>query len=373
MRMAQYGISHDHAHDKARVLQQSEGVEFVGVYEPDLGKSERLGGQKEYAGVQWFSSKEEMLGDESIVAIAVEGEIFDSIRFARAVVDHGKHVWLDKPAGNDLAEFQEVLDIARARKLNVRLSYMYRYDPGFRFVLDWATSGRLGDIFSIRGRLSAAPGSADRWKLWESPGVRAGGIIFIMGGHLVDIIVSILGRPQRVTRFQRHDAESFSSFEENKWTRDPPWYYNNTAAIFEYPQAMATLESTNMEFDSWESRRFEVYGTRGSVILEPFESRRGRSVRPVIRLCLDEDRDGYAQGWQTAPVPPAKRYFPGLAALMATIQGAQPPDRTLKHEFLVQETLVARDRAGLSRIAVALNGGLATPPSRTPARCRAIG
>ena len=61
MRMAQYGISHDHAHDKARVLQQSEGVEFVGAYEPDPGKIERLGGQKEYAGVQWFSSKEEML------------------------------------------------------------------------------------------------------------------------------------------------------------------------------------------------------------------------------------------------------------------------------------------------------------------------
>ena len=105
MRMAQYGISHDHAHDKARVLQQSEGVEFVGVYEPDLGKSERLGGQKEYAGVQWFSSKEEMLGDESVVVIAVEGEIFDNLGFARDVVKHGKHVWLDKPAGNDLAEF----------------------------------------------------------------------------------------------------------------------------------------------------------------------------------------------------------------------------------------------------------------------------
>ena len=70
------------------------------------------------------------------------------------------------------------------------------------------------------------------------------------------------------------------------------------------------------------------------------EGRRGSSVRPVIRLCLDEDRDGYAQGWQTAPVPPAMRYFPGLVALTATIQGAQPPDRTLKHEFLVQETLL---------------------------------
>jgi len=340
MRMAQYGIAHDHAHDKARVLSQTEEVEFVGVYEPDKQKLERLGGQAEYQGVHWFESKEEMLEDDSIVAIAVEGEIFDNLRFAREVVEHGKHVWLDKPAGNDLAELRDVLDIAAARKLNFQLSYMYRYDPGFNFVVDWATSGRLGDIFSIRGRLSAAPGSADRWKLWESPGVRAGGIIFIMGGHLVDIFVSILGRPERVTRFQRHDAESYSSFKEGEWTVDPPWYFNNTAAIFEYPQAMVTLESTNMELDSWESRRFEVYGTRGSVILEPFETRRGSSVRPEIRLCLDEDRDGYAKGWQKVPVPPARRYFPGLASLLATIRGEKPADRTLEHEYLVQETLM---------------------------------
>ena len=340
MRMAQYGIAHDHAHDKSRVLRETEDVEFVGVYEPDQDNIERLGGQPEYEGVHWFSSKEEMLEDETIVAIAVEGEIFDNLRFAREVVEHGKHVWLDKPAGNDLVELRDVLDIAAARKLNVQLSYMYRYDPGFNFVVDWATSGRLGEIFSIRGRLSAAPGSADRWKLWESPGVRAGGIMFIMGGHLVDIIVSILGRPERVTRFQRHDAESFSSFDEGEWTTDPPWYYNNTAAIFEYPQAMVTLESTNMELDSWESRRFEVYGTRGSVILEPFETRRGSSVRPEIRLCLDEDRDGYAKGWQTVPVPPARRYFPGLESLLATIRGEKPADRTLEHEYLVQETLM---------------------------------
>ena len=216
---------------------------------------------------------------------------------------------------------------------------MWRYHPGFRFIMDWATSGRLGAIFSIRGRLSSAPGSADRWKLWESPGVRAGGIMFIMGGHLIDIIVSILGRPRQVSRFQRHDAESVSSFGANQWTPDPPWYYNNTAAIFEYPQAMASLESANMEINSWEARRFEVYGTRGSVIMEPFESRRG-SPAPSLRLCLDEDRDGFAKGWQTVPLAPDTRYFPGLAALLATIRGEQPPDRTVKHELVVQETLL---------------------------------
>ena len=343
MRMAQYGISHDHAHDKAQVLRQCADVEFAGVYEPATEKIERLGGQEAYAGVHWFASKEAMLEDESIAAIAVEGEIFENLGFAREVVAHGKHVWLDKPAGHDLGAFAEVVDIACQRNLNVQLGYMWRYHPGFRFIMDWATSGRLGEIFSIRGRLSTAPGSADRWKLWESPGVRAGGAMFIQGGHLIDIVVSILGRPQRVSRFQRHDAESFSSFEENQWTPDPPWYYNNTAAILEYPQAMAMLESANMEVSSWEARRFEVYGTRGSAIMEPFESR-GESAPPVsLRLCLDEDRDGYAQGWQTVSeeIPAmSENTRAGLVALLATIRGEQPPDRTLEHELVVQETLL---------------------------------
>ena len=321
MRMAQYGISHDHAHDKALVLQENESVEFAGVYEPSAEKIKQLGIHEAYKAVNWFSSKEEILEDQSISAIAVTGEIFDNLGFAREVVEHGKHVWLDKPAGNDLAAFKELIEIAGRRQLQVQLSYPWRYHPGFRFILDWATSGRLGEIFSIRARHSAWPGSEDRWKMWESPGVRAGGIMFIQGGHLVDIVISILGRPQHVSCFQRHDAE------------DPPWYHNNTAAVLEYAQAMVTLESANMEVNSRESRRFEVYGNRGSVIMEPFEP-------PALRLCLDEARDGYAEGWQTVLLPPSTRYPPDLAALLATIRGEQPPNRTLDHELAVQETLL---------------------------------
>ena len=206
MRFAQYGISHDHAAGKARVIRESAQAELAGVYEPSPQVRDALGSDPAYAGVHWFSSKEEMLEDEGIIAIAVEGEIFQNVGFAREAVEHGKHVWLDKPAGDDLEAFREVVEIARERGLMVQLSYMWRYHPGFRFIMEWARSGRLGDIFSIRGRISSWPGSEDRWKLWESRGVRAGGIMFIVGCHLIDIIVAILGRPRRVTRFSRHDG-----------------------------------------------------------------------------------------------------------------------------------------------------------------------
>ena len=65
-----------------------------------------------------------MLEDDGIAAIAVEGEIFQNVGFAREAVQHGKHVWLDKPAGDDLEAFRAVVEIARERELMVQLSYM---------------------------------------------------------------------------------------------------------------------------------------------------------------------------------------------------------------------------------------------------------
>ena len=321
VRFAQYGISHDHAAGKARVIRESDQVELAGIYEPSARVREELGANPDYAGVHWFSTREEMLEDDGIAAIAVEGEIFQNVGFAREAVQHGKHVWLDKPAGDDLEAFRGVVEIARERGLMVQLSYMWRYHPGFRFIMEWARSGRLGDIFSVRGRISSWPGSEDRWKLYESRGVRAGGIMFIVGCHLIDVIVMILGRPERVTRFSRHDGG------------DPPWFPDNTAAVFEYPGAMATVESAYMEVSSVQSRRLEVYGTRGSAILEPFEP-------PALRLCLDRDRDGYVKGWQTVPIPHERRYYAGLDSLLAAIRGAAPPERSLDHELTVQETLL---------------------------------
>ena len=48
----------------------------------------------------------------------------------RRRLKHGKHVWLDKPAGDDLEAFRAVLDLAREKGLLVQLGYMFRYNAG---------------------------------------------------------------------------------------------------------------------------------------------------------------------------------------------------------------------------------------------------
>ena len=321
IKMAQYGISHDHAAGKARVMQASDQVDFCGVFEPSISIRDRLGNGPAYEGVHWFSSKVDILEDEAIDAIAIQGGVSQNLAFAREALEHSKHIWLDKPAGDDLDEFRAVLDIARQNGLLVQLGYMFRYNAGFQFILDWANAGRLGDIFSVRARISTGPSNEDHWKRWDSHGEREGGIMFILASHLIDIVVALLGRPDQVTSFLRSEGAEF------------PWYRDNNVAVFEYPNALVTVESTALEVSSGASRRLEVYGTRGSAILEPLEP-------PALRLCLDQDRDGYLAGWQTVPVKNRPRYVESLRAFVADIRGEKLPDRSLNHELTVQETVL---------------------------------
>ena len=85
------------------------------------------------------------------------------------------------------------------------------------------------------------------------------------------------------------------------------------------------------------ARRFEVYGSRGSAIMEPFEP----ATR--LRLCLNQAQEGYSAGEQWLTIPTQSRqalYDLELEAFVAVLSGQKPADRSLAHELLVQETLL---------------------------------
>lgn len=325
VKLAQYGVLHDHASGKARVMKESDEVDFCGVFEPDSVAREAVENVDPYRDLNWFSCKEDMLNDETIDGIAIQGKVSDNLTFADEALSHNKHVWLDKPAGDSLQAFREVLAVANEKGLLVQLGYMFRYNAGFQFLLDWVASGRLGHIFSVRARISSGMVNQSHWDRWDSHGERDGGILFILACHLIDIIVALLGRPDTVTSHLRHDGDHF------------PWFKDNNVVVFEYSNAMAVLESTALEVASGTSRRIEVYGTQGSIIMEPLEP-------PQLRLCLDTDRDGYEKGWQVVPIEKRPRYVDSLRAFVADIRGEKEPDRSLEHEFIVQETVLRASR-----------------------------
>src|SRR5689334_12898394 len=132
VRIGQIGTKHGHAKGKWRALTTIPDVEAIGIWEPDAGARAARQGDAEYAGARWFASADELLGDASVVAVAIEGRNDESLAMAHAAVDAGKHLWYDKPAGEDWPGFQSLMARAREKRLYVQIGYMFRYQPGFQ-------------------------------------------------------------------------------------------------------------------------------------------------------------------------------------------------------------------------------------------------
>ena len=68
----------------------------------------------------------------------------ESLAQTEAIVRAGKHVWYDKPAGDDWSAWQRVVAMAEKAQLQIQMGYMFRYHAGFRKIADWARSGHVG-------------------------------------------------------------------------------------------------------------------------------------------------------------------------------------------------------------------------------------
>ncbi len=330
IRIAQYGTRHGHADGKLAALRSNPRVEFAGLYEPNRQRRHELERAGEpYAGVYWFDHPEQILSDPTILAVASEGRNDESLAHTELLIQAGKHVWYDKPAGDDWEHWQRIVALAAQQNLLIQMGYMFRYHAGFRQIADWARSGLLGDLFSVRAHMST----------WISLPARqviarhTGGIFYDLAGHMLDQVIWLLGRPQRVAAwFQPDDANT-------------PGFGGNTMGVLVYERALAYIDIAAMETPPM-ARRFEVYGSHGSAIMEPFE--------PVgsIRLCLDAPRAGFSAGEQYVTVHEFSRqqlYDLELESFVASLLGERLPDRSLAHELLVQETLLRATGAILTR------------------------
>ncbi len=325
VRIGQIGTRHGHARGKWQALRSNPEVETVGIWEPDAEARAAKQEHAAYAGARWCASADELLADPSVVAVAVEGRNAESLALAQVAVEAGKHLWYDKPAGDDWPGFQRLMAEAQRRGLYVQMGYMFRYQPGFQQLAEWSRSGLLGEIFAIRAHMSTwipvTGGPLSR----EGISAHQGGIFYDLAGHMLDQVVWHLGRPTRVTLFARNDH-----------TPEIPSFADNTLGIFEFERALAYVDIAAMEARP-PARRFEVYGTRGTAITEPFDPGQ------TIRLALTEPSGEYPPGEHLLKLQIVTRqqmYERELAAFLAVLRGDELPDRPPAHELLVQETLL---------------------------------
>lgn len=315
IRIGQIGVGHGHA-TKLSVYRSLPDYEVVGIVEPNEKLREQAMRQSAFQGLKWLTM-EQLLETQKLDAVLVETEVKDLLNTAERCVTEGKHVHIDKPAGESLAQFEKILSLAKQKKLLVQMGYMYRYNPAILLLKQFLREGWLGDIFEVHAVMSKVVDPAGRIAHAEY----RGGMMFELGCHLIDLVHLILGEPSRVTGFHQHVSPANDAL------------LDNALAVLEYPRALATVKTSAQEVDGNARRHLVVCGTNGTFHIQPLDN-------PSARLTLAKSVSSYKTGQQQLSFPKFTRYIADAVDMAQIIRGEKKSDFDYEHDLSVQRTVL---------------------------------
>lgn len=233
-----------------------ELFDVVGVCEPDETLWEKRGNLPGYEGLPRLT-EEELFSISGLQAISVETDVPDLDMAALKCLRKGYHIHMDKPGGEDIHEFEQVMNTAREKGLVVQMGYMYRYNPVIQEAIAIAKSGKLGTIFEIDTQMSTAHG--EPYRKWLSDSFKSG-TMYIFACHLLDIIFQVLGP----------NPESIITFLKRTLPQDVP-LEDNGLSVVTYPNASCTVRCSSREVNGFGRRQLVICGTEGTVEVKPLE------------------------------------------------------------------------------------------------------
>lgn len=319
LKLGQIGIGHNHGEGKMLAAQKfPEMFDIVGYAEEDEEWVKKRGSLSCYSKLNRLSV-EELL--EKCDVILVESDVWNLTKYARLCIDNGKHIHVDKPASGTLAEFEALIDKAREKNLTVQLGYMYRYNYAIQKCMEMIKSGELGEIYQIDAEMSTYHSSEYREWLKHFKG----GSMYIFGSHLVDLVVSILGEPERVFPFIKQTGF------DNVFSDD------NNFAVLEYQKAIAKITTLSVEVNGWGMRRFAVMGSKGTVEIKPIEIKvhMTKSTSSIAKNAYADINEVV----EVEDVPALSRYDLMMKDLYLSAIGQQDNPYSYEHELAVQRTL----------------------------------
>jgi predicted dehydrogenase len=310
------GLGHGHDADVLKVLKQHPDYSLLGVAEPDPSVRKRYADHPEFADVAWIEMSD-LLSLEDLQVVAVESDVPRLLELGNRVVEAGKHLHLDKPAGTSYPDFVRLMETAERKEVLVQMGYMFRYNPGFDLIRKACAEGALGEIHSIQASMCTDLSEEKRSRIAHHPG----GILLELGCHLIDMIHLILGEPKKVTSFLRHDTAIEDELNDN------------SVAVLEYENALAVVECNAFEKSAFSTRRFKVVGNKASLVLSPLEP-------PRIRTAFPEKTGEFEAGVRERDLPDLDRHVADFTDLAQCVRGEKEFAYPKPHDLAVQRTVL---------------------------------
>ncbi|WP_427173485.1 Gfo/Idh/MocA family protein [Arthrobacter sp. 92] len=207
--------------------------------------------------------------DVDIVDICAPGWMHAEI--AIAALEAGKHVLVEKPLANTLAEAEAMAEAARAARehgVQSMVGFNYRRVPALALARELIAEGRLGTVRHVRAAYLqdwlVDPDSPMTWRLNKD--TAGSGALGDIASHAIDQVLFLLGGQVTEVSGRTHTFTTHrpgAQGLEEVTVDDAAW-----ATLTLASGAIASVEVSRVAAGRKNSLKLEIYGEKGSILFD---------------------------------------------------------------------------------------------------------
>jgi predicted dehydrogenase len=149
-----------------RTAQLTDGFRLDYLCDLDVARARRVLG--EYSTVRATASLDEVLADPDVAAVAIATPAATHLPVARACLEAGKHVLVEKPLAANLSDGRDLVELAERGGQVLMLDHTYCYTPAVAHLRELVRGGGIGAVQyvdSVRINLGIVQSDVD--VLWD--------------------------------------------------------------------------------------------------------------------------------------------------------------------------------------------------------------
>lgn len=188
--LGKMGLSHQ------AILRMHPNVELVGVCDSTQYVLDVL---NKYTGIRTFNDYRRFIDESQLDCVVIATPSRFHGEMVRYALEHGLHVFCEKPFCLDIREGERIAELAEERKLVNQVGYHYRHIETFQEARRLLKARVLGDIHHVRAEAYGPVVLRPSGSTWRTKKEEGGGCLYDYASHAVDLVNFLVGVPVRVS------------------------------------------------------------------------------------------------------------------------------------------------------------------------------
>ena len=129
----------------ARNLASLDGSNLIAIADMNAAARERA--QRSHPGVRILASAADLIASTDVDAVAVITPVWSHYELAKAALNNGKHVFVEKPLTATSAQAEDLIELAARKNLQIMVDHTFLFTGAVQKIGQLLRDGTLGSLF----------------------------------------------------------------------------------------------------------------------------------------------------------------------------------------------------------------------------------